>query len=113
MSFNACCLSCGGAVQARKLSIFATHLLTDRPMQKNRLFIVSNRLPLTIEKSDGGYSTRPSSGGLVSAITGFLKKNGRNAFSEAFWAGVPGCSEKTWNAVINDMGSIDYGLLPV
>jgi len=82
-------------------------------MQKNRLFIVSNRLPLTIEKSDGGYSTRPSSGGLVSAITGFLKKNGRNAFSEAFWAGVPGCSEKTWNAVINDMGSIDYGLLPV
>jgi trehalose 6-phosphate synthase/phosphatase len=81
-------------------------------MQK-RLFIVSNRLPITIEKSNGSYISRPSSGGLVSAITGYLKKGGKNIFAEVWWAGVPGCSEKTWNSVLNEPAGVDYGLLPV
>ncbi|HVV06791.1 MAG TPA: bifunctional alpha,alpha-trehalose-phosphate synthase (UDP-forming)/trehalose-phosphatase [Puia sp.] len=82
-------------------------------MLKKRLFIVSNRLPITIEQKDNGFTSRPSSGGLVSAITGYLQKGGQETFSETFWAGVPGCTEKTWAIAMNSLSGSQYGYLPI
>jgi trehalose 6-phosphate synthase/phosphatase len=82
-------------------------------MQKKRLFIVSNRLPVTIVQRDGGIASRPSSGGLVSAITGYFQKAGTEVFAEAYWAGVPACTEKVWNMAVEGMIETPYRFLPV
>jgi len=82
-------------------------------MQKQRLFIVSNRLPITIEQKEKEYVARPSSGGLVSAITGYLSREGKHTFSETVWCGVPGCTEKIWNSVMRDGIGGEYTCLPV
>jgi trehalose 6-phosphate synthase/phosphatase len=41
-----------------------------------RLVVVSNRLPLTLRKSDQGWITERSSGGLASAMAPLLRRNG-------------------------------------
>lgn len=52
---------------------------------ESRLLLVSNRLPITIKRSDdGGYDFSMSSGGLVSGLSGLSK-------STSFqWYGWPG-----------------------
>ncbi|HTI61262.1 bifunctional alpha,alpha-trehalose-phosphate synthase (UDP-forming)/trehalose-phosphatase [Mucilaginibacter sp.] len=82
-------------------------------MMKKRLFIISNRLPLTIETIDNNVTMRQSSGGLISAITTYLKGSGKEYFSEKIWAGVPGCTEKTWDIANNEHSPADYNYLPV
>jgi trehalose 6-phosphate synthase/phosphatase len=79
---------------------------------KQRLFIVSNRLPLTVVADADGYSCRPSSGGLVSSISAWLDSGGKDGFSELHWAGVTGCEPDIWEAA---SGRIDsgYQYLPV
>ncbi|WP_285008045.1 bifunctional alpha,alpha-trehalose-phosphate synthase (UDP-forming)/trehalose-phosphatase [Pedobacter faecalis] len=79
-------------------------------MQK-RLLIVSNRLPLTIEKKDHIYQPRQSSGGLISAVDAYLNGEGEEVFSERLWAGVPGVSSEVWDVV--DARQSDYHYLPV
>jgi trehalose 6-phosphate synthase/phosphatase len=49
-----------------------------------RLIVVSNRLPLTLRKTDGGWNTEPSSGGLASAMNPLLRKGGGDWIG---WAG--------------------------
>ncbi|MEB0262827.1 MULTISPECIES: bifunctional alpha,alpha-trehalose-phosphate synthase (UDP-forming)/trehalose-phosphatase [unclassified Mucilaginibacter] len=80
---------------------------------KKKLYIVANRLPITIEHSEHQYTYRPSSGGLVSAITTYLGRNGKDAFSEKVWAGVPECNEAIWNDIkpVHETGDFNY--LPV
>nr|BAO72964.1 trehalose-6-phosphate synthase2 [Moniliella megachiliensis] len=54
-----------------------------------RLIVVSNRLPVTIKrdpKAEGGFTFRPSSGGLVSALAGVKKT------TPFVWIGWPGLS---------------------
>lgn len=51
---------------------------------KVRLLVVSNRLPITITKTDTDYSLKMSSGGLVTALSG-LKK-----MMSFTWIGWPG-----------------------
>ncbi len=51
----------------------------------NRLVIVSNRLPVTIERTPKGVVVNPSSGGLVSALLPLFKAVG------GVWIGWPGC----------------------
>lgn len=80
---------------------------------KKRLFIISNRLPLTIEQVDSIYTMRQSSGGLISAVSAYLKGDGEETFSEKIWAGVPGCNEKSWEIANNDHTPHDYNYLPV
>lgn len=53
------------------------------------LFVVSNRLPMTITKTDNGYDYKMSSGGLVSALSG-LKK-----MMSFTWIGWPGINIPT------------------
>jgi len=50
----------------------------------NRLIVVSNRLPLTLRKADGHWTTERSSGGLASAMTPILHRNGGDWIG---WAG--------------------------
>jgi len=80
----------------------------------NKLFIISNRLPLSIEHGEDGVTLRPSSGGLVSAISAYLANNGKGAFSEQIWAGFPDCDEDTWlRAVSANRDHTEYNYLPV
>ncbi|HVS73008.1 MAG TPA: trehalose-6-phosphate synthase [Phycisphaerae bacterium] len=48
---------------------------------------VSNRLPIVLEKTAGGWDFHPSSGGLVTALAPLLKRRG------GVWIGWPGASE--------------------
>jgi trehalose 6-phosphate synthase/phosphatase len=54
-----------------------------------RLVIVSNRLPIALSKDDTGkWQIRPSSGGLVTALSPVLRERG------GLWIGWPGTSEE-------------------
>jgi trehalose 6-phosphate synthase/phosphatase len=52
-----------------------------------RIVFVSNRLPLVIERNEAGWSTRPGSGGLVTALVPILKRWG------GVWIGWPGIAD--------------------
>ena len=81
-------------------------------MNDKRLFIISNRLPVTI-KGEGDQATiNPSSGGLVTAINSYVS-NGKHDYSDIFWAGVPGCSNDTWQQASGKINSSAYNYLPV
>lgn len=80
----------------------------------NRLFIISNRLPLTVEKNQTGYQLRPSSGGLISAISAYLNSDERSTFTEHIWAGFPDCDNASWEKAISEpFLKTDYNFLPV
>lgn len=58
-----------------------------------RLFIVSNRLPVTVVRRDGGVEIRESVGGLATAMKSFLEATdgGRGlGFGEVLWVGWSG-----------------------
>src|SRR6266567_5017270 len=52
-----------------------------------RVIVVSNRLPLTLRKTEDGWSTERSSGGLASAMNPLLRKGGGDWIG---WAGTSG-----------------------
>ncbi len=66
----------GGEIQAQELGDMS-----------NRLIVVSNRLPLTLRKADGHWTTERSSGGLASAMNPILRRNGGDWIG---WAGASG-----------------------
>ncbi len=53
----------------------------------SKLIIVSNRLPVTIKKSEDGLQYNPSSGGLATGLKSFYKSY------ESIWIGWPGLPE--------------------
>jgi trehalose 6-phosphate synthase/phosphatase len=58
-----------------------------------RLLIVSNRLPITVEKKEGKLTLRESSGGLVSGISSYLDSLKGSSFpskTDYIWIGWPG-----------------------
>jgi trehalose 6-phosphate synthase/phosphatase len=55
-----------------------------------RLIIVSNRLPLTVSEKSGKLLLQESSGGLVTAIGGYLENRRKEPDFECIWAGWPG-----------------------
>lgn len=73
-----------------------------------KLFIVSNRLPISVETTDQGYTLRQSSGGLVSAINAYLSGGARSKYSQTIWAGVPDCTPEVWQKVAPDTGQYEY-----
>jgi trehalose 6-phosphate synthase/phosphatase len=81
---------------------------------KKRLFIISNRLPVNIEVDNDVVNVQPSSGGLVSAISSYLKAAGaQDTFSDIFWVGVPGCAASVWQTAADRIPPGDYHYLPV
>jgi trehalose 6-phosphate synthase/phosphatase len=81
----------------------------------NRLLIVSNRLPFTVEKNGEELSVRQSSGGLVSAIKGCFE-GGKNPgdFESRMWIGSLEGTEESWNAA-KEQGNIssDFIITPI
>jgi trehalose 6-phosphate synthase/phosphatase len=57
----------------------------------SRLIVVSNRLPLTLRKTERGWATERSAGGLATAMNPLLQKNG------GIWIGWPGGGESDEN----------------
>src|SRR5438094_10143257 len=72
----------------------------------NRLIVVSNRLPLTLRKADGHWTTERSSGGLASAMNPILRRNGGDWIG---WAGASGAKLGTpnWTPVVYINRSIE------
>src|SRR6266446_9503771 len=58
-----------------------------RPSEGARLIVVSNRLPLTLQRTETGWATARSSGGLASAMNPFLRRGGGDWIG---WAGDDG-----------------------
>lgn len=81
-------------------------------MNNKRLFLVSNRLPVSIVGEAEKVKMLPASGGLVTAINSYLHQV-PNQYSEIFWAGVPGCSAGTWNDAVNHLGEAPFKYVPV
>ncbi|MDN5869768.1 MAG: trehalose-6-phosphate synthase [Nitrococcus sp.] len=55
---------------------------------KQRIVIVSNRLPIMLDRCDGsGWQAKPSSGGLVAALRPILRERG------GLWVGWPGAAD--------------------
>ncbi len=85
-------------------------------MAGKRLFIVSNRLPLNVEVTDEQTEIKPSSGGLVSAISSFLedeRAKKSTKYKDTYWVGVPGCTPAVWSSAGREVQSEDYKFLPV
>jgi trehalose 6-phosphate synthase/phosphatase len=77
---------------------------------EKRLFIVSNRLPLSIVTEKG---IQPVSGGLVSSLSSYIGKQQGHAYAEVCWTGVPGCSTSTWYNHIHQLGQEMFTYIPV
>jgi trehalose 6-phosphate synthase/phosphatase len=69
------------------LGVLVASNLLERPLGA-RLIVVSNRLPLTLRKSDQGWVTERSSGGLASAMAPLLRRSG------GMWIGWSGASNE-------------------
>jgi trehalose 6-phosphate synthase/phosphatase len=80
------------------------------PMTR-RLLVVSNRLPIVLERKGAGWNLKPGSGGLVSALAPVLSHRG------GLWIGWPGLAlEKggTWEGVLEEAyRESGYELVPV
>jgi trehalose 6-phosphate synthase/phosphatase len=76
---------------------------------EKRLFVVSNRLPLTVCEKKG---LQPASGGLVSAVNSYLLHDSSD-FTDVFWCGVPGCRISTWMAGVENQEASVFTYLPV
>src|SRR5262245_5655676 len=80
-----------------------------------RLFVVSNRIPVSIVKGDTGLVLKPSSGGLVTALNSFLstENHSKENFHSIVWVGSPGCSSKQWKTAKKKLKPKGYSYLPV
>ncbi|RPD51651.1 bifunctional alpha,alpha-trehalose-phosphate synthase (UDP-forming)/trehalose-phosphatase [Paracnuella aquatica] len=82
----------------------------------NRLIIVSNRLPYSIERNGDEVQLRQSSGGLVSAIKSFFEKDDPQTqqFDERIWVGTFDAPEEDWYKVLEQGGlSTTFNIEPV
>ncbi|HEV2851564.1 MAG TPA: trehalose-6-phosphate synthase [Thermoanaerobaculia bacterium] len=77
----------------------------------HRLLVVSNRLPIVLEKKNGSWSLKPGSGGLVSALAPVLSHRG------GVWIGWPGLPLErggAWEPVLaGGYRERGYDLVPV
>jgi trehalose 6-phosphate synthase len=79
-------------------------------MKLQRIIIVSNRLPIVLEKTRDGWEVHPGSGGLVQAVAPILKKRG------GVWIGWPGVTgdDEGWRDVASQaVAKTGYDLHPV
>lgn len=82
-------------------------------MAEKRLIIVSNRLPFSIENEGEQAVMKPASGGLVSAIRGYIESSKQDVqFEKIIWCGNPGCKAKTWKSLTLPTNEL-YEYLPV
>lgn len=83
--------------------------LDDANTNEARLLLVSNRLPITIKRSeDGKYDFSMSSGGLVSGLSGLSKST---TFQWYGWPGLEVPEEEVPH--VKDRLKNEYGAVPV
>lgn len=81
----------------------------EEPKNEARLLLVSNRLPITIKRSeDGKYDFSMSSGGLVSGLSGLSKST---TFQWYGWPGLEVPEEEI--PVVKRRLKDEYGAVPV
>jgi trehalose 6-phosphate synthase len=73
------------------------------PEQIRRLVVVSNRLPLVLSRTAGGWKSEPGSGGLVTAIAPVLRDRG------GLWIGWPGTPDEEGLAGVLERATEDAG----
>lgn len=81
-----------------------------------RLVIVSNRLPFTVDLSEGEPQFRDSSGGLVTGLWSYLERHNAGAAEplEYIWMGWPGASvPPEQQSRVTEMGRAKYRAWPV
>ena len=81
-------------------------------MTNKRLFIVANRLPVTVDGEGNKARVQQATGGLVTAIDSYLHQS-PGQYSEIFWSGVPGCSAATRMEAVNRLTDAPFNYLPV
>jgi len=84
-------------------------------MHEKRLFIVSNRLPFTIDATNEKPEIMPGSGGLISALT-YVTASNLNIpedFSKTYWVGTPECSPAMWSKAQAILPASTFECLPV
>jgi trehalose 6-phosphate synthase len=74
-----------------------------------RLLVVSNRLPVVLTESEGRWTLKPGSGGLVSALAPVLARRGGRWIG---WPGLPLARGGGWEPVLA-AGDRGYELVPV
>jgi trehalose 6-phosphate synthase/phosphatase len=67
---------------------------------ESRLIVVSNRLPLTLRRTEGGWATERSSGGLATAMNPLLRKSGGDWIG--WTGGGEGNDEKERRAILQN-----------
>lgn len=68
---------------------------------KNKLIIVSNRLPYQLKEKDGHYQLAQSDGGLVTALKSYFEQNtGQLSFDKKFWIGSADFAKAKWKRYI-------------
>jgi trehalose 6-phosphate synthase/phosphatase len=81
-----------------------------------RLFIVSNRLPFSVDHEGEQVNIRQSSGGLVSAIKSYFESDQSNKgrISEKMWMGVADFSQEDWDTEVSPrMAKYDFTAYPL
>lgn len=85
-------------------------------MRKRNLIIVSNRLPVTFRQANGTLSLAPSSGGLVSALEGFLtspKIKEQHSIKKIIWIGSTESDERQWKQASKKISNHHFSYVPV
>src|SRR5215472_15223150 len=77
-----------------------------KPAAGARIIVVSNRLPLTLKKTEQGWDTARSSGGLASAMNPLLAKNGGEWIGWAGTAEGDGTEER--RAILSEWAEKDH-----
>lgn len=80
--------------------------------RQKRLVVVSNRLPVVLERQEGTWTARPGSGGLVTALSPVLSHRG------GLWVGWPGIVEEEasgkWRRkIVRAFREAGYDLVPL
>ena len=77
--------------------------------RQQRLIVVSNRLPVSLERDDGGYIYNPSVGGLATTLNAVREE------MDMLWLGVPGIHEDNpeQQAKISNRLSDEFGSVPI
>lgn len=79
-----------------------------------RLFIISNRLPVTVNVNKEEITVNTSSGGLISAITSYLNNSSmEREFTTTFWVGMAGCGTGVWEKATTKIPKDNFTYLPV
>src|SRR5206468_2792145 len=75
----------------------------------NRMVIVSNRLPFSVDHEGEEIKVRQSSGGLVSAIKSYFEsKSAQEEAFEKIWVGVADFPQEDWDRLVSN-NSVEAG----